>query len=66
MKLQTKNYKEFKEEEESIRNDTIFRIVFGTNERSEYLKMFLEAILHKKITNIVIRNDVALEKSTCR
>jgi len=63
MKLRTKNYKQFEEGEESIRNDVIFRTVFGTNERSEYIKQFLEGILHKKITNIVIRNDVALEKT---
>ena len=62
MKLITKKYKEFEEGEESIRNDVIFRVALGTNERSQYLKQFLEGILHKKITNIVIKNDVALEK----
>ena len=62
MKLKTQNYKKFKEDEYSIRNDDVFKIVFGTNERAPYLKALLEALLHKKITNIVVRNDVALDK----
>ena len=62
MKLVTKNYKKYTEDEQSIRNDIIFRAVLGTNERSQYLKELLEGILHRKITNIVIKNDVALEK----
>ena len=48
--------------EYSIRKDEVFKIVLGSNERSENLKAFLESILHKRITNIVIRNDVALDK----
>lgn len=35
----------------------------GSNERSQYLKELLESILHRKITNIVIRNDAALDKT---
>ena len=62
MILKTKNYKKFKDNEYSIRNDDVFKIVFGTNERASYLKALLEAILHKNITNIVIRNDVAIDK----
>ena len=62
MILKERPYKPYTEEERSIRNDEIFKIVFGSNERSQYLKDFLEGILHRKITNIVIRNDVALDK----
>ena len=62
MELKTKAYKLFTEEEKSIRNDVIFKMVFGSNYRSQYLKALLESLLHKKITNIVIRNDVALDK----
>ena len=62
MKLAKREYQPLKEGEYSIRKDEVFKIVFGSNERSEFLKAFLESILHKKITNIVIRNDVALDK----
>ena len=62
MKLKTKVYKPFTKDEISIRRDVIFRMVFGDNYRSEYLKELLESLLHKKITNIVIRNDVAIDK----
>ena len=61
MKLAKRKYKPLQGEYD-IRRDDVFKIVFGSNERSEYLKAFLESILHKKITNIVIRNDVALDK----
>ena len=62
MILKQRKFKPFDKNEYSIRRDEVFKIIFGSNERSEYLKEFLEAILHKKITNIVIRNDVALDK----
>ena len=62
MELKTKVYKPFTKEEISIRRDEIFKIVFGSNDRSEYLKAFLESILHEKITNIVIKNEVSLDK----
>ena len=62
MELKTKEYKPFTEDEISIRRDEIFKIVFGSNDRSEYLKAFLESILHEKITNIVIKNEVLLDK----
>lgn len=62
MKLSPRKFKPFDKNEYSIRRDEVFKIVFGSNDRSQYLKEFLEAILHKKITNIVVRNDVALEK----
>ncbi len=57
MKIAKRKYKPLKEGKYDIRRDDVFKIVFGSNERSEYLKAFLESILHKKITNIVIRND---------
>ena len=62
MKLSKRPYKPYTEDECSIRKDEIFRIVFGSNDRYKYLKDFLEGILKKKITNLVIRNDVALDK----
>lgn len=62
MILKNRKFKEFKKEEYTIRNDAVFKIVFGSNERSHLLKNFLEAILHRKITNIVVRNEVALNR----
>ena len=62
MKLSRRPYKPYTEDEISIRKDEIFRIVFGSNDRYKYLKDFLEGILHRTITNIIIRNDVALDK----
>ena len=62
MELKTKKYKPFTEKEISIRRDVIFRTVFGNNYRSQYLKALLESLLHKKITNIVIRNDAVIDK----
>ena len=62
MKLSKRPYKPYSEDEHSIRKDEIFRIVFGSNDRFKYLKDFLEGILHKNITNIIIRNDVSLDK----
>lgn len=63
MQLTKRNFKPFRKDEHSIRRDEVFKIVFGSNERSQYLKELLESILHRKITNIVIRNDVALDKT---
>ena len=62
MVISKRKYQPLKKGECDIRRDDVFKIVFGSNERSEYLKAFLESILHKKITNIVVRNDVALDK----
>ena len=62
MQLKTKVYKPYSEDEISIRKDVIFKIVFGDNYRPQYLKALLESILHKRITNIVIKNDVLLDK----
>ena len=62
MKLKPRKYKEFKRGEISLRRDEIFKIAFGTNVRAYLLKDFLEAILKRKITNIVVRNEVTLER----
>ena len=62
MKLPKRPYKPYKEDEISIRKDEIFRIVFGSNDRYKCLKDFLEGILHRTITNIIVRNDVSLDK----
>lgn len=62
MRLAKRTYRPLGKDEYTIRRDEVFKIIFGSNERLEFLKAFLESILHKKITNIVIRNDVALDK----
>ena len=62
MILKQRTYKPYSSKEISLRRDEIFRIVLGTNYRSEYLKDFLEGILHKTIINIIIKNDVPLDK----
>lgn len=38
MKLAKRPYKPYTEDELSIRKDEIFRIVFGSNDRYQYLK----------------------------
>ncbi len=63
MKIPKRPYKPYTQDEVSIRRDEIFKIVFGSNERYKYLKDFLEGVLHRTITNIIIRNDVALDKT---
>jgi predicted transposase/invertase (TIGR01784 family) len=60
--LKPRKFKKLTKDEISIRRDIIFKIVFGSNERSELLKDLLESLLHRKITNIVIRNEVSLDK----
>lgn len=62
MLLPKRPYKPYKVDEKSIRNDEIFKIVFGSNDRYEQLQDFLEGVLHRKIIHIAIRNDVALNK----
>jgi predicted transposase/invertase (TIGR01784 family) len=60
--LKPRKFKPFDKNEYSIRRDEVFKIVFGSNERTKYLKKFLESVLHRKITNIVIQNEVSLDK----
>jgi predicted transposase/invertase (TIGR01784 family) len=60
--LKPRKFKPFDKNEHSIRRDEVFKIVFGSNARSKYLKKFLESILHKKITNLEIQNEVSLDK----
>ena len=62
MRISARKYKEFTKDEISLRRDEIFKIVLGTNQRAYLLKDFLEAILKKKITNVVVRNEVTLER----
>ena len=62
MILKQRPYKPYSENEISIRRDEIFKIASGTNERFQYLKDFLEGVLHRKITNIIIKNDVPIDK----
>ena len=62
MVLTKRPYKPYREDEKSIRNDEIFKIVFGSNDRYKYLQDFLEGVLHRKIRHLAIRNDVALDK----
>lgn len=63
MYLEKRDYKYYTKDEKSIRTDEIFKIVFGSNYRSYYLKKFLEAVLDINITNIVVKNEVALDKN---
>ena len=62
MILEERPYNPYKKGEKTIRNDVIFRIVFGSNDRFRYLKDFLEGILHRNITNLIIKNDVPIDK----
>ena len=62
MILKQRPYKPYSENEISIRRDEIFKIASGTNERFQYLKDFLEGVLHRKTTNIIIKNDVPIDK----
>ena len=63
MILNKRKYLHYSSNEKSIRMDEVFKIVFGSNLRSQYLKKLLEALLDIHITNIVIRNEVALDKT---
>ena len=63
MILNNRKYQHYSSNEKSIRMDEVFKIVFGSNLRSQYLKKLLEALLDIHITNIVIRNEVALDKT---
>ncbi len=63
MILSEREYKYYTKEERSIRSDEVFKIVFGNNYNSEYLKSLLEALLDINITNIAVRNEVALDRS---
>ena len=62
IKLSKHNYHHFRKNEMSIRRDDVFKIIFGANIRKEYLKDFLEAILHQNITDIKVKNEVSLEQ----
>jgi predicted transposase/invertase (TIGR01784 family) len=62
IKISSRKYMKYVQDECSLRNDDIFKIVFGRNKNREILKDFLEAILNKKISNLMVRNEVTLEK----
>ena len=55
-------YKHFKISENSIRRDGIFKIVFGNNSNTTFLKSLLEAILDTNITDIRVNNEVSLDR----
>ena len=60
--LSKHSFKHFNKDDFSIRRDDVFKIIFGSNINSNYLKDFLEAILHTNITDIKVKNEVSLEK----
>ena len=63
MKLKKRKYKEYNGKEISLRNDDVFKIALGKNENVHLLKDFLQAILKRKITNIVVNTEVTLDKT---
>ena len=63
MKLKKRKYKEYNGKEISLRNDDVFKIALGKNENVHLLKDFLQAILKRKITNIVVKTEVTLDKT---
>jgi len=62
MIFEPRKYKKYSEDENSIRKDEIFKMIFGNNLKSHYLKSLLEALLNINITNIIVRNEVALNR----
>ena len=62
IKISKHSFKHFNKNEISIRRDDVFKIIFGSSINSDYLKSFLEAILHTNITNIKVKSEVSLEK----
>ena len=62
VKISKHSFKHFNKDEISIRRDDVFKIIFGSSINSDYLKSFLEAILHTNITNIKVKSEVSLEK----
>ena len=60
--LSKHSFKHFNKNEISIRRDDVFKIIFGSNINSIYLKDFLQAILNTNITDIKVKNEVSLEK----
>ena len=63
MYFKEREYKHYTKDERSIRSDEVFKIVFGSNYRSQYLKKLLEVLLDINITNIVVQNEVALDRT---
>ena len=63
MKLKKRKYKEYNGKEISLRNDDVFKIALGKNENVHLLKDFLQAILKREITNIVVKTEVTLDKT---
>ena len=55
-------YRHFKISENSIRRDDIFKIIFGNNSNTTFLKSLLEAILDTNITDIRVNNEVSLDR----
>ena len=56
------NTNEKKQKVYNLKNDIIFKAFFGRKENEEFLIDFLEALLHIKIEQIIIREEVDLEK----
>lgn len=64
MILKQRKYKEYTRNEISLRNDDVFKIALGKNENVHLLKDFLQSILKIEITNIIVKTEVALDKTT--
>lgn len=64
MILKQRKYKEYNRNEISLRNDDVFKIALGKNENVHLLKDFLQSILKIKITNIMVKTEVTLDKTT--
>ena len=56
------NTNEKKQKVYNLKNDIIFKAFFGRKGNEEFLIDFLEALLHIKIEQIIIREEVDLEK----
>ncbi|MBR2289413.1 MAG: PD-(D/E)XK nuclease family transposase [Clostridia bacterium] len=64
MILKERTYKPFNREENSIRNDIIFRYVFGTEKNKKYLAEMIKSLvgIDIDIDSLTVKNDVALDK----
>ena len=63
MQLKKRKYKHYEKMEISLRNDDVFKIALGKNENVHILKDFLQSVLNKPITNIMVRTEVTLDKT---
>jgi len=62
--LKERDYKPFRKEEESIRNDVVFRYVFGSEKNKKYLAELIKSLVDIDVDTdtLTIQNDIALDK----